>query len=37
MISGDEKALAEAPDDVKIIPEHGSLGIKDDLRNLLQC
>jgi len=36
MIAGDEKVLAEVPDDVKIIPGHGPLGTKDDLRKFIQ-
>jgi cyclase len=36
MIAGDEKVLAEVPDDVKIIPGHGPLGTKDDLRKFVQ-
>jgi glyoxylase-like metal-dependent hydrolase (beta-lactamase superfamily II) len=35
MIAGDEKVLAELPDDVKIIPGHGPLGTKDDLRKFI--
>ncbi|HLJ89204.1 MAG TPA: MBL fold metallo-hydrolase [Candidatus Angelobacter sp.] len=35
MIAGGEKVLAETPDDVKIIPGHGPLGNKDDLRKFL--
>ena len=35
MIAGDEKVLAEAPDDVKIIPGHGPLGTKEDLRKFV--
>src|ERR1051326_1109166 len=35
MIAGGEKVLAETPDDVKIIPGHGPLGTKDDLRKFL--
>src|SRR5260221_7259818 len=35
MIAGDEKVLAEVPDDVKIIPGHGPLGTKDDLRKFV--
>ena len=35
MIAGGEKILAEAPDDVKIIPGHGPLGTKDDLRKFV--
>jgi len=35
MIAGGEKVLAEAPDDVKIIPGHGPLGTKDDLRKFV--
>jgi cyclase len=35
MIAGGEKVLAEAPDDVKIIPGHGPLGTKDDLRRFV--
>ena len=35
MIAGDEKVLAETPDDVKIIPGHGPLGTKDDLRKFI--
>jgi cyclase len=35
MIAGDEKVLAEVPDDVKIIPGHGPLGSKDDLRKFI--
>lgn len=36
MIAGDEKVLAEVPDDVKIIPGHGKLGTKADLRKFVQ-
>jgi cyclase len=35
MIAGDEKVLAEVPDDVKIIPGHGGLATKDDLRKFI--
>lgn len=35
MIAGCEKVLAEVPDDVKIIPGHGPLGTKDDLRKFI--
>jgi len=35
MIAGDEKVLAEVPDDVKIIPGHGPLGTKEDLRKFV--
>jgi cyclase len=35
MIAGDEKVLAEVPDDVKIIPGHGELATKDDLRKFI--
>ena len=35
MIAGDEKVLAEVPDDVKIIPGHGPSGTKDDLRKFV--
>lgn len=35
MIAGGEKVLAEVPDDVKIIPGHGALGNKDDLRKFV--
>ena len=35
MIAGDEKVLAEVPDDVKIIPGHGPLANKDDLRKFI--
>lgn len=35
MIAGDEKVLAEVPDDVKIIPGHGPLATKDDLRKFI--
>ena len=35
MIAGGEKVLAETPDDVKIIPGHGPLGNKDDLRKFI--
>src|SRR5947209_8532501 len=35
MIAGDERVLAETPDDVKIIPGHGPLGTKDDLRKFV--
>jgi cyclase len=35
MIAGDEKVLAVVPDDVKIIPGHGPLGTKDDLRKFI--
>src|SRR5262249_9014267 len=31
----DEKVLGEVPDDVKIIPGHGPLGTKDDLRKFI--
>jgi cyclase len=36
VIAGDEKVLAEVPDDVKIIPGHGPLATKDDLRKFVQ-
>jgi len=36
MIAGDEKVLAEVPDDVKIIPGHGALATKEDLRKFVQ-
>ncbi|HEX2330366.1 MAG TPA: MBL fold metallo-hydrolase [Candidatus Angelobacter sp.] len=36
MIAGDEKVLAEVPDDVKIIPGHGPLATKDDLRKFIE-
>jgi cyclase len=36
MIAGDEKVLAEVPDDVKIIPGHGPIGTKDDLGKFVQ-
>ncbi|HYL91553.1 MAG TPA: MBL fold metallo-hydrolase [Alphaproteobacteria bacterium] len=36
MIAGDEKVLAQVPDDVKIIPGHGPLGTKEDLRKFVQ-
>jgi cyclase len=36
MIAGDENVLAEVPDDVKIIPGHGPLATKDDLRKFIQ-
>jgi cyclase len=36
MIAGGEKVLAEVPDDVKIIPGHGPLGTKEDLRKFIQ-
>jgi cyclase len=36
MIAGDEKVLAEIPDDVKIIPGHGPVGTKADLRKFVQ-
>ena len=36
MIAGDEKVLAEVPDDAKIIPGHGPLGNKQDLRKFVQ-
>ncbi len=36
MIAGDEKVLSEVPDDVKIIPGHGPLGSKEDLRKFVQ-
>ncbi len=35
MIAGDEKVLAAVPDDVKIIPGHGPLATKDDLRKFI--
>jgi cyclase len=35
MIAGDEKVLSEVPDDVKIIPGHGPLGTKEDLRKFI--
>jgi cyclase len=35
MIAGDEKVLAQVPDDVKIIPGHGPLATKDDLRKFI--
>jgi glyoxylase-like metal-dependent hydrolase (beta-lactamase superfamily II) len=35
MIAGGEKVLAETPDDVKIIPGHGPLATKDDLRKFV--
>jgi cyclase len=35
MIAGGEKVLAEVPDDVKIIPGHGPLGTKEDLRKFI--
>jgi cyclase len=35
MIAGDEKVLAEVPDDVKIIPGHGPLATKADLRKFV--
>ena len=35
MIAGDEKVLGEVPDDVKIIPGHGPLGTKEDLRKFV--
>ncbi|HLJ26145.1 MAG TPA: MBL fold metallo-hydrolase [Candidatus Angelobacter sp.] len=35
MIAGGEKVLAETPDDVKLIPGHGPLGSKDDLRKFI--
>ncbi|HWZ42965.1 MAG TPA: MBL fold metallo-hydrolase [Candidatus Saccharimonadales bacterium] len=35
MIAGGEKVLAEVPDDVKIIPGHGPLGTKADLRKFI--
>jgi cyclase len=35
MIAGGEKVLSEVPDDVKIIPGHGPLGTKDDLRKFI--
>lgn len=35
MIAGGEKVLAEVPDDVKIIPGHGPLGSKADLRKFI--
>ena len=35
MIAGDEKVLAEVPDDVKIIPGHGPLATKEDLRKFV--
>ncbi|HEY6968065.1 MAG TPA: MBL fold metallo-hydrolase [Candidatus Angelobacter sp.] len=35
MIAGDEKVLAETPDDVKFIPGHGPLGNRDDLRKFI--
>lgn len=36
MIAGDERVLAEVPDDVKIIPGHGPLATKEDLRKFVQ-
>src|SRR6476620_11685436 len=36
MIAGDDKVLAEVPDDVKVIPGHGPLATKDDLRKFVQ-
>ncbi len=36
MIAGDEKVLAEVPDDVKIIPGHGPLASKEDLRKFIE-
>ncbi len=35
MIAGGEKVLAEVPDDAKIIPGHGPLGNKEDLRKFV--
>src|SRR5215470_14440146 len=35
MIAGGEKVLAETPDDVKIIPGHGPLANKEDLRKFV--
>jgi glyoxylase-like metal-dependent hydrolase (beta-lactamase superfamily II) len=35
MIAGDEKVLVEIPDDVKIIPGHGPLATKEDLRKFI--
>jgi glyoxylase-like metal-dependent hydrolase (beta-lactamase superfamily II) len=35
MIAGDEKVLSEVPNDVKIIPGHGPVGTKDDLRKFI--
>lgn len=35
LIAGIEKVLAEIPDDARIIPGHGSLATKDDVRNYL--
>src|SRR5215467_14654136 len=35
MIADGEKVLSETPDDVKIIPGHGPLGSKDDLRKFI--
>jgi len=35
MIAGDEKVLAEIPDDVNIIPGHGPLATKEDLRKFI--
>jgi glyoxylase-like metal-dependent hydrolase (beta-lactamase superfamily II) len=35
MIAGGEKVLAQVPDDVKIIPGHGPLGSKADLRRFI--
>jgi glyoxylase-like metal-dependent hydrolase (beta-lactamase superfamily II) len=35
MIAGDEKVLANLPDDVKIIPGHGPLGSKEDLHKFV--
>jgi len=35
MIAGGEKVLAETPDDVKLIPGHGPLANKDDLRKFI--
>ncbi|HYX53859.1 MAG TPA: MBL fold metallo-hydrolase [Candidatus Limnocylindrales bacterium] len=36
MIAGDEKVLAEVPDDVKIIPGHGPLASNEDLRKFIE-
>lgn len=35
MIAGDEKVLSEVPNDVKIIPGHGPLATKEDLRKFI--
>jgi cyclase len=36
IIAGDEKVLAQVPDDARIIPGHGPVGTKEDLRKFVQ-